>query len=334
MKEKKVRGTSMKRFFLILLVAIIFSGGCGTQEQKEVVKEVQAEVQTPKPVFLMAGRVESDEKADIASKFTARVSKVMVDIGIKVKKGDPLLVLDTKDLEAQAKQAEAGVNIAQANLIKVKSGARSEQKEQAQAALDSANANYENNKKNYDRIKQLSETGAISDQLLEAAQGQLAAAEAQYKSAKEQLSMLNKGETQETINILEAQLSQAQAAFNLAQTQLKNGVISSPVSGVVSDKNINVGEVASSGTVLVSVVNTNTLVVNAYLPGSLTDKIKVGQAVVVKVSEIPQDLFQGEVIAMDPVIDAKSKNTLVKVALKEQNSALKPGMFAQVGIKI
>jgi len=230
-------------------------------------------------------------------------------------------------------QAQAGVNYAQANLEKVKSGARPEQIAQAQAALDSAKKNYDTSKNNYDRTYQLFQIEAASKQQLEAAELQLKNSEASFNSANEQLNMLSKGETKETINVLESQVKQAQAALDLAKTQLANGTIVSPISGVVGAKNINVGEMASPGVVLASIVNNDTLYVNAYLPSGLVGEVKEGQEVVVKVSEAPEKEFQGEVTAISPVVDSKGKNILVKVEIKNPDSALKPGMFAKIGIK-
>lgn len=323
----------MRRIIPVLLTAILLLSGCSSNGQQPAAKEVSANEQANKPVYIMAGKVDAGEKADIASKIPARVSEILVDVGSSVKKDDPVIKLDTKDLEAQEAQAQAAVDTAQANLTKIKSGARPQQIAQAQAAMESAGKNYETAKNNYDRTNQLYLSGAASKQQLETAEVQFKAAEAQYNSAKEQLDMLKKGETKETLDVLESQVKQAQAALEVVKTQLDNATIVSPVSGVISAKNINIGELASAGIPLVSVVNTGSLYVNAYLPSGLTGKIKAGQKVIVKVSEVPEKLFQGEISVINPVIDSRNKSILVKVKLKDPDLALKPGMFAEIGLK-
>lgn len=145
--------------------------------------------------------------------------------------------------------------------------------------------------------------------------------------------MLTKGETQETINVLQAQVKQAQAALDLAKTQLSNGTLVSPISGTVSAKNINVGELASPGVTLVSIVNNSTLFVQASLPDGLANSVKVGQAVIVKVADIPDKEFTGKISVIDPVIDSRSRSVLVKTELNNPNSVLKPGMLAEIGLK-
>lgn len=323
----------MRRAMLIILAMVVVLTGCSAADQKSEQASTDIQVSKPKPVFVMAGIIDANDKAEITTKISAKITDISVDVGSVVKKGDPLITLDSKDIEAQVAQAQAGVNTAQANLAKMQSGARPEQIAQAQASLDSANMSYVNMKTAYDRDQQLLAGGGISQSQLEASQTQLAAAQAQFTSAQNQLELLTKGETQETINVLQAQVGQSQAALELARTQLAYATIVSPVSGTVSAKNINLGELASPGAVLVSVVSVDSLFIKASLPASLMGSVKVGQEVVVKVSEIPDQEFPGEVTVIDPVIDSRSRSVLVKIRINNPDSVLKSGMLAQIGLK-
>jgi HlyD family secretion protein len=314
----------MKRVVLIILAMVFVLTGCSAAVQQDT--KAGTNVLTSKPVFVMAGIIDANERAQITTKIPAKVASISVDVGFVVKKGDPIITLDTKDIEAQVAQAQAGVNTAQANLAKMQSGARPEQLAQAQALLDSAKTGYTYAQKYYDPNKQPPSIGAISE-------AQLAAAQAQYTSAQDQLDMLTKGETKETINVLQAQVKQAQAALDLAKTQLTNGTIVSPVSGTVSAKNINAGELASPGYTLLSVVNVDSLYINASLPAGLIGSVKVGQEVFVKVSEISDKEFPGEISVVDPVIDSRSKTVLVKIKMNNPDPVLKPGMLAEIGLK-
>lgn len=321
----------MKKIVVIILAMVVGLTGCSTASQTD--KKASPNIQASKPVFVMAGIVDANERAVITSKISAKVADISVDVGSAVKKGDTIITLDTKDIEAQVAQAQAGVNTAQANLAKAQSGARPEQVAQAQGALDSAQMSYQNTKSSFDRNQQLLTAGAISQSQLEASQTQLATAQAQYNSAQNQLDILTKGETQETLNVLQSQVKQAQATLDLAKAQLAYGTIASPVSGIVNAKNINLGELASSGATLISVVNVDSLFIKASLPAGLIGSVKVGQKVVVQVSEIPDKEFSGEVSVVDPVIDSRSRTVLVKVKLNSSDSGLKTGMLAEIGLQ-
>ncbi|HEX9060666.1 MAG TPA: efflux RND transporter periplasmic adaptor subunit, partial [Clostridia bacterium] len=148
-----------------------------------------------------------------------------------------------------------------------------------------------------------------------------------------QLQMVKQGATKETVNIVQNQVQQAEADLEAAKVQLVNGTITAPVSGTVTAKNINVGELASPGVALLSVVNDGNLYINAYLPSGMIQEVKEGQQVIVKVSEIPDKKFDGEITLVNSVVNSANKNVLVKVSLKDPDSVLKPGMFAEIALK-
>ena len=145
--------------------------------------------------------------------------------------------------------------------------------------------------------------------------------------------MLKNGATETSIDVYKAQVEQAEAALKTAQTSLSNGTITSPISGVVNAKNINVGEMASPSTTLVSISNSSALCVNAYAPLDIVSELKEGQDVVVKVSEVENTEFEGKISVINSKLNSQSRNILVKVTLSDPNSQLKPGMFAEIGLK-
>ncbi|WP_238916433.1 HlyD family secretion protein [Clostridium sp. YIM B02555] len=324
----------MKKIMLLCLVTAMMLSGCGSVSNGNGnVQAVDTATKQAKNKYIMAGKIDSNDEVNIASKISARVSEVLVDIGSKVNQGDAVIKLDTKDLQAQVDQAQAAVNTAKANLANAMNSTRPEQIAQAQASLDSATESYEVANKNYERTKALVDSGANTQQQLEAAHQQLVAAEAQKKSADEQLNMLKKGATETSIDVYKAQVEQAEAALKTAQTALSNGVIASPISGVVNAKSINVGEMASPGVTLASISNADALYVNAYAPLDIVGKLKEDQDVVVKVAEVEDTEFEGKITVINTKINSQSRNVLVKVALIDPKSELKPGMLAEVGLK-
>lgn len=119
----------------------------------------------------------------------------------------------------QIDQAEAGLKSLVANLEKIKTGARDEDRRQAEAGLNQAKANLLNAKNNYARMEKLFKNGAISQQSLENAQTQLDVVTAQQKIASEQLELIANGAREEDIRAMEAQVEQAKAGLKLAQAQ-------------------------------------------------------------------------------------------------------------------
>jgi len=327
----------MKKSILwAMMIALLFTSllsGCSNNKNDNTNVDETVNVQDKKINYFMSGKVQADESAVITSKINARVLSLNVDIGSTVNKGDNIIILDSKDLEAQVGQAQAGVDVAQANLNKIKRGSRPEQIEEAKAVLESAKANYENAKANNARNKDVFDVGGISKSQLDQSETTLLATEATCKSSQAALDMLNNGETTESIAISEAQVKSAEAALNTAKVQLQNGAILSPISGVVSAKNINNGELATVGAPLLSIVNLDTIIINSYIPSTLINKISVNQKVIIKVSDIADKEFNGEITVIDSVIDSKNKNILVKVKFTDKDPLLKPGMFTEIGIR-
>ena len=130
-------------------------------------------------------------------------------------------VVDLSEIRTvtQMEQAQAALESLVANLEKIKSGARDEDRQQAQAGLNQADANLANAKSNHTRMLQLFQNSAISQQSLEGAKTQLDIAIAQHKIATEQLQLIDNGARAEDIQAMEAQVQQAKAPLRLAQRQ-------------------------------------------------------------------------------------------------------------------
>lgn len=289
----------MKKYVALLVLTVILSTGgltgCGSAENKPD-NSVQTKAGTRQDaVYLMAGRIEVGERIDIKSVVTAKLVQMNVDVGSKVKKGDSILQLDTRELQVQAAKAGAALS-------------------QAQSSLTGAKAAFKSAEANYDRNNQLFQAGAISQQELQQSKNELDAAET-------------------TKNVCQSQMAQAQSVIAQTNIQIDNGMITSPISGVVTAKTASTGEVVSAGTPLLTIVNPETLLVNAYIPEDILSQIAVGQQVVVKIPETTQEVYKGEISVIDSAVDPISKTVLVKVNFNTQDIQLKPGMFAEIGIR-
>ncbi len=244
-------------------------------------QEVYANQESQRPAFIMAGKVEAIESADISVKASGKIQELNVDVGSVVKKGAILGRIDMKEVPAQVNQA--------------------------QSTIDIANVNLNNAENSYNRTLQLYESGAVSKEALESAEKQL--------------------------NTATAQLNQAQSGLELIQVNSSNGIITAPIAGTVTAKSINVGEMAAAGSTLMSIVNPEETYINAYLPARLSGQVQQGQKVIIRISEIPDQLFNGEIALVDSIVDAQNKNILVRVNMLENEPAVKVGMFAEIALK-
>jgi len=295
-----------------------------------------------------SGTIAVREEADIVAKIPGRVASVLLDEGDAVRAGQVVVRLEQDDVLAQVAQAKAAVQAAQAargaaqaQLTALRTGARTQERKQAEAAVAQARANLENARSTYERMKKLFGLGAISKQQMDLVQMQYDVAKAQYESAQEQLSLVQEGPRAEDIQAAEQRLKQAQgavaqakAALQLAQVQLANTLIKSPVSGRVSRRMIEPGEMAAPGVPLLHVVNNQTAYAQVSIPDVQADKVKVGVPAQVTIDGIPGQTFRGHVTEVNPASDPASRSRTVKISLENPSAEVKPGMFARVSLVV
>lgn len=263
--------------------------------------------------------------------------------------------------------ARASVQASQKNLDKLINGARPEERRQAVANLESAKANLELQKKQLERTKKLVEEGAVSGQTLDQQKAAYDQAVAQYKSAQEavninengsrpedvdaaraelrqQIESLHNAEDQKKLDPLlkdqvdaanaqmesaRAQLASARAQIQIAMQTVSDTKIIAPFDGHVSGRPIQVGTVAGANTAIVRVVSGAGVYFNGQVPSSYIDKLKVGQAVSVRVDGIADKVFPGNVVGINPLADSVGRLFSVRVQLTGPTAEIRPGMFAR-----
>ncbi len=300
---------------------------------------------------LAVGSVISIRDAKIGSKISGRVAGVLVEEGARVASGTPLLQLDTSDLLAQQAQAEANVAAAKAQLQKVLTGARPQERQQsadtvnqAHAALASAQASLQLARSNLQRMRSLQAQGAVSQQDLDStetqasvAQAQVAQAQAAYDSAVQNAALVRIGSREEDIQQARAQLAQAQAGLAVVQVQLRDSTIYAPFAGTITLRSVEPGETVSSASApssnpLFVLSQVDNVYVEFIVPAQHSSELQPGQDAVMEVDGQPGQRFQGRIWEIRPSADAASRTFGVKVLVPNPKGLLKPGMFARGAI--
>jgi len=308
----------------------------------------RADVVTP---VLASGSVTSIRDAKLGSKLSGRIAAVLVNEGARVGAGTPLLQLDTSDLLAQQAQAQATVAAARAQLAKVVSGPRPQERaqsadavNQAQATLNSAQASLAMAQATVVRDRTLKAQGAISQQELDSAetqvqvaQAQVAQARAAYDAAVQNAALVHIGSRAEDIQQARAQLAQAEAGLALVQVQLRDSTIYAPFAGTITQRNVEPGEIVSSmptasSSSLFVLSQVDNVYVALIVPAQHRFELQPDQAAVMTIDGLPGQTFRGRVAEIKPAADALSRSFGVKVLVPNPTGALRPGMFARGAI--
>lgn len=318
----------MRYVFISLFVLILSLTGCKSNDEN--VLETSSSIEAV--------------NIEIRSKITGELLRALVKEGDFVKKGDTLFVIDNKEILYQYNQAVANYNSALAKYHTILIGVRDEDKSQLRALVKQAEVNFENAKKDFERIKALFENQSVPQKVYDDAKAQLNLAETQLKVAKENLQKAEKGPLKSEVEAVRLTAEAAKSHVDLLKQKLNDAVIISPSSGYVSLINYNEGELVTAGSLLTKIINIEEVFVKIYLSEVKLGKIRLGQEIEVKPDAYPDKIFKGKIVYISNEAEFTPKNIqtkdervklvyAVKARVENTNLLLKDGMLCDVIVK-
>ncbi len=127
-----------------------------------------------------------------------------------------------------------------------------------------------------------------------------------------------------------AQWKLDEASLRLAEVQLGKTVLKAPFGGVLGLTYVSIGEYIQPGQPIVTLDDTDPIKVDFRVPEVYSSSLYPGQTVQVSIDAAPGRIFSGEVYAVDPAVDPKSRSLLVRAKVPNKDETLRPGMFAQI----
>ena len=270
------------------------------------------------------------EQAVITPKITSTISKFYVQRGTRVKKGQPLAQLENADLAGAAEQSKGNFEQAEANYKTTTGASVPQQIQKAELDAAAAKAAFDAQQKVYDSRKELFDQGAIPRRDLDSAEVAMIQARSQNEQAQKQLADLQRLGKEQALKAASGQLSAAKGTYENAQAQLSYSVIHSPIDGVVTDRPLYQGELATANQPILTVMNTSKLIAKAHVPQSEAVLLKVGDHAELNVQGAEEPI-PGRVMLVSPALDPGSTTIEIWVEALKTNPALKPGMNAQIG---
>jgi len=300
-----VRASRKKRWIWIgavAAIAVAVAAWFALQPRTIAVQTTPVVTSYPSQQFVVlnaTGYVVAQRKAAISSKATGRLEWLGVTEGSRVKAGEMIARLDSRDVIAQAQSAEANVRATRAALA------------QAQAEEWEATAQY---KRNEDLLAK----GFVSQSVVDTAKARVDRAVAGVANAKA------------AIGVAEANARNAEVAVDYTQ-------IRAPFDGVIVSKSANVGDmvtpfssaVDSKGAV-VSMADMSTLEVEADVSEANLAKISVGQPCEITLDALPDTRFRGRVSRIVPTVDRAKATVITKVQFDAIDPRILPEMSAKV----
>ena len=304
-RSKSVRTRTITTGIIAIVGILVLLSSCAGKSNPvvTVITATATSGRLIKPVEF-SGILTPDQTVNVYSQQTGHATQVTVSVGDKVKAGQLLVKIDSRELNAQLAEAEASMRSVE------------DQASQAQVGISTAKANLDLAQKSFDRISALYKTQAVPKNQMDDVQNKLELAQSAYQNAQKQYQLLSG-----------SGLAQAKARIELIQVQISNTTIASPIDGVVTNKNVNPGELVTTGAPVMTVADTSTLKLQGTVSQDAVPLMSMGQKVQVRVDGLPNVKYEGTITQIGPVAVSTGQYFPVVVSLKN-NGSLLAGMTA------
>jgi HlyD family secretion protein len=335
-KVSRYRKTGICGRLLAALAAVLFVvAGCGQKEkEKEPVVSVQT---TPAERAVISQSITAEavvfplEQATVAPKITSTVKKFHVQRGTPVKKGQLLAELENADLAATAESSKGDYDQAEANYVMTVGAGLPQQIQKAVLDAASAKVAFDAQQKIYESRKELLQQGAIPRRDFEAAEVALAQARSQNEQAQRQLADLQRLGKEQLLRSAQGTKESFQGKYQSAAAQLSYSLIKSPIDGVITDRPLYEGDLATANQPLLTVMNLSRLIGKAHIPQAEAVQLKVGDPAEIKLAGLDEPV-KGRVSLVSPALDPGSTTVEVWVEARKPDPALRPGMTVPVSM--
>jgi len=242
----------------------------------------------------VVGTLKAKRRAEVKSEYAGIVAEIFVNDWVEIKKGDRLARLDTREAQSLLSRAGAAVEIARADKL------------QSKAALSRA-------ERELARLEQLKSSGLATQQSIDEA------------TTEQQVALARSA-------AVTAQLSSAEYEFELTKTRFSKAVISAPISGVIAERGVNVGDLvgeAGSNTALFKIVDNRLLDLNVTVPSRYIGDLKPGLSLTFTTTSFPNRNFTGRITYLNPSLNDADRSLQVVAEVPNDPLVLRDGMFVQ-----
>ena len=303
--------------YLIIFLIILFISSCAKKDQEinpeEQVMEIKPERGPIELIISSTGRVVSNLDVEIKCKASGEIISLPFDVSDNVNKGDLVAELDPIDEQRNVRKSEVSLLQSKARLEKTKqmlSIAETDlknAKRKAQIALGVAEVKAKDARSKADRIKELYNQKLSGLEELETAETSAINAEANLENALIALEELKSDEKslelkREDVSLAKADYESSQINLSIAKQKLEDTKVYAPITGVVTDRPVQTGQIISSGisnvgggTTIMTLSDLSRLFIIASVDESDIGKVQDGHDVSITADAYTDDHFRGTV---------------------------------------
>ncbi len=262
---------------------------------------------SPQDEVVLYGNVDL-RQVNLAFNGNERIENILVQEGDRVTKGQVLGTLEMERLKASVEVAEARVQAQKHVVERMQNGSRPEEIEQARANVQASIADSANARRIYERLKITAGKGASSQQDMETAKANLDVAEAKLRVNQKALDLALLGPRQEDKAEAKAVLRANEGDLAVLKQQLAWATLLSPTDGVVQNRILEPGEMASPQRPVLNIAIIDPKWVRAYVPEPDLGRIHLGMRALVFSDSYPKKKYDGWVGFISPIAEFTPKS--------------------------
>ena len=328
----------MKKIIPIVILLIV-AVAAGVHYYPRMTKKA-----APVNQLTLSGNIEAHESL-VGFKVQGRVVELPVEEGQQVAQGALLARIDDADLQQRVRMDEAAVGVRESDLALSLAGTRPQEVKAAEQSMIDAKADLAQKKLDNERAEKLFAKDEIAAEERDQAATALKRAEAISKAAEQRYNEAEEGSRKEEIAIARANLNEASESLGLSRVNQSYSVLRAPSDGVVTVRQVELGEVVAPGSPVVTLADLDHIWLRAYIAETDLGRIHWGQEAIVTIDTYPGKQYHGRISFISPsaeftpksVQTYKERVTLVyriKIEIDNLNHELKPGMPADANIDL
>lgn len=295
-------------------------------------------------ILVLYGNVDI-RQVELAINGSERIGRVLAEEGDHVEQGQLLAELELERFELAVARVEAQVETQNQVVARLEAGTRLEEIREAEAALAAVEADHEDAEATLKRVLALKEKNAVTAQEVDAARAKRDSAAANVRFQQAALDLAKAGPRKEDIAEAKAVLKRLEVELAQAKHDLKDASLHAPSRGIVQDRILEVGDMASPQKPVFTVALIDPVWVRAYLSESDLGKIFEGMNAKIVTDSFPDKQYDGWVGFISPTAEFTPKPVetrelrtklvyQIRVFVKNPNNELRLGMPATVKIRL
>lgn len=317
----------------VVLAVILLASFSSMREEVIPVRAATVERSSIRTTISTNGKIEPAQNFEAHAPVSTTVRRLLVREGDHVKKGELLLQLDDSEVRSQAARAAAQMKGAQADVQAIEKGGSQEELLTLQTQLVKAKTDRDAAQRSLDALRRLQQKGAASIGEVKEAENNLQRAQADFDLLQQkQKDRYSKPE----VDKVEAQKSQAQAAYDAAEDVLQRSNVVAPFDGVVYLLPVKQGAFVQAGDLLLQEANLSHLIVRAYVDEPDIGRLIKGQKTEITWDAMPGRTWTGTVATLPATVKLRGTRNVgeATIALDNEDYKLLPNVNVSVSIII